>query len=229
MNLKQEAAKKAVTFIHNHSAIGLGAGATMAYMVEYLKANTLSLQLYTSSAATKALLEQHHFLVNDIAEASSLDVYFDGCDQFDKHLNALKSGGGIHTAEKLLAAMAKEFILVGDEGKYAETLTTQYPLVLEVLPQAITFVKAKTVQLFNGVKTAIRHDANNSVVITENGNYLMDVWFAVWPELATLNPILKRITGIVETSLFYDMATKAIIAGEAGVRILEKNAGSSST
>jgi len=222
MNLKQEAAKRAVTLINNHSAVGLGAGATMAYMVEFLSQEKPAVQLYTSSAATKTLLQQKGFEVNDIAGASSLDLYFDGCDQFDEDLNALKSGGGIHTAEKLLASMAKEFVLVGDESKYAEQLDTTYPLVLEILPQAISFVIAKVQQLFSGVKTATRYDVNNRAVVTENGNYLADVKFPKWPELSQLNPILKTITGIVETSLFYDMAHKAIIAGSEGVRILEK-------
>ena len=222
MNLKQEAAKRAVTLINNHSAVGLGAGATMAYMVEFLSQEKPAVQLYTSSAATKTLLQQKGFEVNDIAGASSLDLYFDGCDQFDKDLNALKSGGGIHTVEKLLASIAKEFVLVGDESKYAEQLDTTYPLVLEILPQAISFVPAKVQRLFSGVKTATRYDVNNRVVVTENGNYLTDVWFPEWPELSQLNPILKTITGIVETSLFYNMAHKAIIAGSEGVRILEK-------
>ena len=79
-------------------------------------------------------------------------MYFDGCDQFDKDLNALKSGGGIHTMEKLFASMAKEFILVGDDSKYAEQLTTTFPLVLEVLPQAMSFILAKLPFLFGDVK-----------------------------------------------------------------------------
>ena len=222
MNLKQEAAKQAISLINHHVTVGLGAGATIAYIVEYLKTLQLPIQLYTSSEDTKTLLQQNGFKVNDIAGASSLDLYFDGCDQFDEDLNALKSGGGIHTAEKLLASMAKEFVLVGDESKYAEQLDTTYPLVLEILPQAISFVIAKVQQLFSGVKTATRYDVNNRAVVTENGNYLTDVWFPKWPDLSQLNPILKTITGIVETSLFYDMAHKAIIAGSEGVRILEK-------
>lgn len=222
MNLKQEAAKIAVTFIKSGTAVGLGAGVTMAYMVEFLKEEKLSIQLYTSSAATKMLLQQNGFTVNDIAVVPGLDMYFDGCDQFDKALNALKSGGGIHTAEKLLASMAKEFVLVGDESKYVEQLTTAFPLVLEVLPQAITFVTTKVHQLLNGVKMSVRYDVNKDAVVTENGNYLVDVWFTAWPELSQLNPVLKTVTGIVETSLFYNMAGKAVIAGSEGVRILEK-------
>src|SRR3954452_18567170 len=172
MNLKQEAAKRAVTFISSHVAVGLGAGATMAFMVEYLKELQLPVHVYTSSSDTKALLQQNGFVVNNIASVSGLDIYFDGCDQFDKDLNALKSGGGIHTMEKLLAAMAKEFVLVGDESKYAEQLTTKYPIVLEVLPQAVRFVIAKVNQLFKEATVTIRQEAeNNSMVITEGGNY----------------------------------------------------------
>jgi ribose 5-phosphate isomerase A len=223
MNLKQEAAKHAVTLINNHVTVGLGAGATMAYMTEYLKALQLPVQLYTSSADTKALLQQNGFKVNAIAGIASLDIYFDGCDQFDKDLNALKSGGGIHTAEKLLAAMAKEFVLVGDESKYADQLTTKYPLVLEVLPQALHYVMGKVHQMFNGITVDVRQNADNNRIITENGNNLADIWFAAsWPELSQLNPALKGITGVVETSLFYNMADKAIMAGITGVQVLKK-------
>lgn len=225
MDLKQEAAKKAVTFIQNGAAVGLGAGATIAYMVYYLRETKPDIQLYTSSAATKALLQQNGFPVNDIAAVSQLDIYFDGCDQFDKELNALKSGGGIHTMEKLLASMAKEFVLVGDESKYSEQLGTKYPLVLEILPKALSFVPAKLNAMFTESKTEFRyHPETKNIVLTENGNYLLDVFFAQLPPLATLNSALKNIAGVVETSLFYGMANKAVVAGALGITVMEKKA-----
>src|SRR4051812_35064516 len=217
MNLKQEAAKKAVSFINNHLAVGLGAGATMAYMAEFLKEEKAAVQLYTSSAATKTLLQQNGFTVHDIAVVSRLDLYFDGCDQFDKDLNALKSGGGIHTCEKLLASMAKQFILVGDEAKYSEQLSTKFPLVLELLPESYRYVLTTILKLFPDIKAVLRIcDKKDGAAITENGNYLLDCWFANWPDLGLLNSRLKAITGVVETSLFYQLAHKAIIAGKDG-------------
>ncbi len=223
MDFKQEAANKAVTFIQNNFSVGLGAGATIAYMVDCLQETKPDIQLYTSSAATKILLQQKGFQVQDIAAVSQLHIYFDGCDQFDKDLNALKSGGGIHTMEKLLASMAKEFVLVGDESKYAEQLGTKYPLVLEVLPQAFSFVPAEVNRLFENTKTVTRLDGKtNQPLLTENGNYLMDIWFAELPELSHLNPSLKEITGVVETSLFYNMASKAVIASADGTTVRQK-------
>jgi ribose 5-phosphate isomerase A len=228
MDLKKEAARKAITYINNKTTVGLGAGSTIAFMIEFLAEEVkkgLALKLVTSSFTTHQLLLQNGFTVQAIADVAEIDIYFDGCDQFDNNLNALKSGGGIHTREKLLASMAKQFILAGDEAKYAEELSTKFPLVIELLPESYRYVLARIQNLFPGVKMVLRiSDKKDGAAITENGNYLVDCWFTSWPDLGLLNKQIKAITGVVETSLFYQLADKAIIAGKDGVRILEKNA-----
>ncbi len=226
MDLKKLAAQKAVELVQSNSIIGLGAGSTMAHMVGFLQQtvqNGLNVGVATSSFSTRQLLVQRGFSVLNTADLANIDIYFDGCDQFDKNLTALKSGGGIHTQEKLLASMATQFILVGDDTKYSETLQTNYPLVIEVLPQAFKYVAQIVPAVLPVAKILPRlGDKRDGAVVTENGNYLFDLWFDAWPPLATINPVLKAITGIVETSLFYNIASKAIIAGEAGVVVLEK-------
>ena len=227
MNFKQDAAAKAITFIKDNFIVGLGAGSTIAYIVDYLKTKInegLSIQLVSSSYTTKQLLVRENLAVLPMEFCKQIDIYFDGCDQFDQQLNALKSGGGIHTQEKLLASMAKQFILVGDDSKLVETFDTKYPLVIEMLPQSATFVPYKIQTLFPGVKIQMRmSDKKDGAVITENGNYLLDVYFEQWPALSSINQTFKNIAGVVETSLFYGMAHKAIIAGENGVTVLDKN------
>lgn len=227
MNFKQQAAAKAITLISENNIVGLGAGSTIAFVVEFLKKEIgkgLSLKLVTSSFTTMQLLLKEKLPVLPTSIFNEIDIYFDGCDQFDKQLNALKSGGGIHTQEKLLASMAKQFVLVGDESKLVDTFDTKYPLVLEILPQAIAFVPYKIEKLYKSKNISMRmNDKKDGPVITENGNYLLDVYFENWPGLAEINPACKNITGIVETSLFYGLARKAIIAGEKGVEVLERN------
>ncbi|MCW3105938.1 MAG: ribose 5-phosphate isomerase, partial [Segetibacter sp.] len=207
--------------------VGLGAGSTIAYLVEFLERSIedgLQVQFVTSSFSTLQLLRRKELPVHSTASFKEIDIYFDGYDQLDKQLNALKSGGGIHTHEKLLASMSKQFVLIGDETKLVESFDLKYPLVLEILPQAFEFIPFKIKQLFAGVKTSMRiNDKKDGPVITENGNYLVDVYFEQWPHLSQINPILKSVPGIVETSLFYAIAGKAIIAGEKGVVVLEKN------
>ena len=223
-DLKKSAAKEAISFIKNNTIIGLGDGSTIANMVEFLNEKKYdNLTLYTSSDSTKNALEQSGFTVNDFSKINSLDIYFDSCDQFDKNLNALKSGSGIHTTEKLLASMAKEFILVANELKYAEKLDTKFPIVVEVIPAAITFVLYKIKKLFPGCNPQTRLDPLNERTITRYQNNLIDVWFNQYPDLDQLNPTLKKITGVLETSLFYKMGHKAIIAGENGIRLIENN------
>lgn len=227
MDIKRTAAIKAITFIKDKSKVGLGAGSTIAHIVELLIEEVqegLSVSIVTSSFSTHQLLLQKGFIVQSIATVAELDIYFDGCDQLDKDLNALKSGGGIHTREKLLASMAKQFLLVGDDAKYAEQFDSKFPLVVEVLPEALLFVQLKIQKLFPGARIEMRmSNKKDGAVITEHGNYLLDCWFINWPDLAVLNASLKGITGVIETSLFYQLAHKAILAGEEGIKILERN------
>lgn len=227
MDLKKEAAFKAATLVTNKSTVGLGAGSTIAYVVQALKQSIedgFDVQFVTSSYSTLQLLLSNKLPVHTAASFKEIDIYFDGCDQLDKQLNALKSGGGIHTQEKLLASMAKQFVLVGDEAKLVAKFDEKYPLVLEILPEAALFVPNKIDQLFKGARSSMRMDGKkDGPVITGNGNYLLDVYFHHWPELAEINPLLKNVPGIVETSLFYRLAHKAIIAGENGIMVLEKN------
>ncbi|MCW3112929.1 MAG: ribose 5-phosphate isomerase [Segetibacter sp.] len=226
MDLKKQAAQKAATLVEDKTTVGVGAGSTIAYLVEFLEKaikDGLDLTFVTSSFSTLQLLQTKMLNIKASSALKEIDIYFDGCDQLDKQLNALKSGGGIHTHEKLLASMAKQFVLIGDEAKLVDDFDLKYPVVLEILPQAAAFVPAKVNQLFEITRWLMRmNDKKDGPVITENGNYLIDVYFKKWPDLSSINPVLKSVSGIVETSLFYNMANKAIIAGEEGVVVLEK-------
>ena len=225
MDLKNEAAAKAITLIREKTIVGLGAGSTIAYLVEFLKQkieNGLQVKFVTSSFSTNEFLLKNKFTVLQTASLSKIDIYFDGCDQLDKELNALKSGGGIHTQEKLLASMADQLVLIGYETKLVDNFDNSFPVVIELLPEAAAFVSAKILNLFPGASSSFRiSDKKEGRVITDNGNYLLDLWLQTWPDLATINPVLKTVTGVVETSLFYKMAHKAIIAGKDGVKVLE--------
>jgi ribose 5-phosphate isomerase A len=225
-DLKQAAAKEAVKLITPGSTIGFGAGSTMAHLIHYLQEDKIlaqSITAVTSSYNTLLLLREYGFRIMDIGSCSQLDIYFDGCDQFDHQLNALKSGGGIHTREKLLAAMASRFIIVGDGSKYVDQLYTTFPVVIEVIPEAVLFVMNQVKKIFATANPVIRlSNKKDGAVITENGNMLIDIWFTTFPPVESINPGLKAVPGILETSLFYNMAKEAIIAGKSGVEIKRK-------
>ena len=49
----------------------------------------------------------------------------------------------------------------------------------------------------------------------------MNAYFEKGQDVKALDEKLKHITGIVETSLFYNIVSKALIAGESGIRVIE--------
>jgi ribose 5-phosphate isomerase A len=220
---KMEAAKAALQFIKPGQTIGVGAGSTIANLIGLLAADSglaSAITLATSSFKTAGLIVEKGLNIKAAEHLTKLDIYFDGCDQFDAQLNALKSGGGIHTSEKILASLADQFILLGDAAKSVQSLDTTYPLVLEVLPEGLQFVQQWLTKNIPTAKTTMRLSMQkDGAVITENGNYLLDVYFSeLWP-LEKMNAV-KMVPGVVEHSLFLGIAKKAIIAGEGGVKIL---------
>jgi ribose 5-phosphate isomerase A len=219
---KLEAAKAAATMISAGQTIGLGAGKTIVYLAEQLAEDPTLMQSLTvtsSSFETTTLLHAKGFKLVAPSLISKLDIYFDGCDVFDTQLNALKSGGGIHVMEKLLASAADKFILLGDAGKFQTALNPKYPLAIEFLPQALGIVSSKIQQLFPETRFIQRMSTEkNGALISDNGNMLADVYFDVFPDLEQLDIRVKMIPGIVGHSLFYGMAYQAVISGDDGVK-----------
>lgn len=226
-DLKMEAAKAALKLIEPGMTVGLGAGSTMAHMVNLLKEDvdlSGSLKVVTSSFSTRRLLLSEGFAVQEAGWLTQVDVYFDGCDQFDWRLTALKSGGGVFVSEKVLAAMAGEFVLVGDLSKRVDRLDGRFPLVVEVLPEALGYVSDRLKKFFSPVRSELRMGApgKDGAVVTERGNFLIDNWWEVFPEPAVLNDRVTSIAGVLEHSLFFNMAHRAVVAGPDGVEIIGK-------
>ncbi|WP_183557444.1 ribose 5-phosphate isomerase A [Mucilaginibacter sp. SP1R1] len=221
---KLEAAKAAFKLIKPSQTIGLGAGTTVFHLADMISRDqdlARSVVLVSSSFKTGAYLLQQGLNVKPAAVVRHLDIYFDGCDQFDQDLNALKSGGGIHTSEKVLASMAATFILMGDETKVATSLNTTYPLVVEILPQALQIVLSRLAAAHPDATVKLRMSSQkDGAVISENGNLLADIQFTTVPDWEQLNIQVKMIPGVVEHSLFWGLATKAVVAGENGIRVI---------
>ena len=221
---KQQAAQKALEFVRAGQVIGLGDGTTMLHLANFIVADkslAASLTFTSSSAKTSNRLIALGVSMQPPSVFSKIDIYFDGCDQFDRELNALKSGGGIHTIEKIVANMANQFILVGDAEKFSEQLTTRYPVVIEIVPAAIAAVIAQLQIAFPQVVLQLRQSPGSlEAAVNERGNYLLNVTFSDLPALSYINNYIKMLPGVVDHSLFYRMATKAIVAGPDDVRII---------
>jgi ribose 5-phosphate isomerase A len=66
-------------------------------------------------------------------------------------------------------------------------------------------------------------DENGRPVVSDNGNYLALAWFEDGiADVYQLAKMLAERPGIVEHGLFLDMASKVLVAGKEGVRVLER-------
>jgi ribose 5-phosphate isomerase A len=214
----------ALEMVRDEMALGLGGGSTIATLIKPLAEKMekgIRLQLYTSSDATRLLMLSEGMSIHDQGQSKKLDIYFDGCDQLDKNLNALKSGGGIHTQEKILAAMSDQFILVADEKKWVDQFDARFPLVIELLTDSRHYIPPRIERHFPGCRTNFRMK-NEDVFRTTNGNLLLEIWFDHWPPLEGINAWLKSLPGVIETSLFYSMANAAIIGSPNGAKKVKK-------
>ena len=63
-------------------------------------------------------------------------------------------------------------------------------------------------------------------MVTDNGNFVVDLYFSDAPDIHKINHTLISIPGVVETGLFIGMAQKALIAGPEGLKALTAERGS---
>lgn len=226
-NLKKEAARSALDYLRPKQTIGLGAGSTISYLTELIHNEIQfkdTLKFVTPSPHTAELINKYHLTRVDPSALKSIDLYFDSCDQVDKNLNAFKSGGGIHTKEKLFASIASEFILLVEGSKLVPVLNTEFPLCIELFPEAAAFVLDHISSLYTDCSITLRvNEETNLPLVNGNCNLLADIYFENLPLLEELNISVKAVPGVIDHSLFYGIAAKVIVAGSKGIQLLEKN------
>ncbi len=220
MNLKQLAGEYAATFVKDGMKIGLGTGSTVYWMIEKLGERVkegLSFQAVPTSKETEVLAQQLNIPLISLNDIQSLDLTIDGADEIDSNLHLIKGGGGALLREKIVASSSKELIIIADESKLVTHLGT-FPLPVEIIPFSWKQTESKIQSL--GCQTTLRLK-NNETFITDNNNMIID---CVFPHNITnpanLHNHLKMITGVVETGLFVNMTSKAIIGTKNGIQEL---------
>ena len=222
---KRRVAREAVKNVEDGFVIGLGSGSTAAYVIKELglmkKQDGLKVLCVPSSSQAMMLAVKSEIPLTTLDEHPNLDLTIDGADEIDKKLNMIKGGGAALTKEKIVASAAKKVIIVADETKLVEKLGTTFRLPIEVLPFALATVTNK-IKEFGG-KPFLREGKNKvGAVVTDNGNYILDVEFGPIDDAEILNQKLKFIPGLIETGLFINMADLVYLGKKDGVINLQK-------
>ncbi len=231
--LKREAGYRAIDkHVRSNTVVGLGTGSTAYYAVERLgeKLAMGDLTGITAVPTSKRTEEQARALKIPLATLdthSRLDIAIDGADAVDSGLNLIKGGGGALLREKMVEACASKFIVIIDESKLCSGLGPSFALPVEVVPFCAEHTMRAIVALpaLKGCEANIRlgSTANNKIdgekpAVTDNGNYIVDLFFKEPIANAVVAAQeLSDTIGVVEHGLFCNMATEVIIAGENGV------------
>lgn len=217
--LKQAVARAAVDYIapklFNDSIIGVGTGSTANFFIDYLaEIKGRFAGAVASSDASAARLKQHGIEVLDCNSVSELVVYVDGADETNPQLQLIKGGGAALTREKIVRAVAKEFVCIADSSKWVEVLG-KFPLPVEVIPMARSYVARELVKLGGA---PVYRDG----VVTDNGNVILDVFNLQIGNPAALETSINQITGVVTNGLFaVKPADVLLLATPEGIKTLK--------
>ena len=213
--MKQAAGEKALDFIKPDTIVGVGTGSTVNYFIDALATMKDSIKgAVSSSEQSTERLKAHGIEVFDLNHVDSLDVYVDGADEITPHMAMIKGGGAALTREKIVAAVAKEFICIADGSKQVDLLGT-FPLPVEVIPMARSYVARELVKL--GGDPVYRQG-----VITDNGNVILDVHNLSITDPKQLENQINAIVGVVTNGLFAERgADKLILGTENGAQVIE--------
>ena len=216
--LKQAVADAALDYIRpkldDDTVLGIGTGSTANMFID----NLASIRGYinatvASSEASAERLRKHGIPVYDLNTVNQVDFYVDGADESNSALQLIKGGGAALTREKIVTAVAGEFICIADESKLVHTLG-QFPLPVEVIPMARSHVARELVKL--GGDPIYREG-----VVTDNGNVILDVYNFSIPQPLSTEEKINNITGVVTNGLFaLKPADVLFLGGADGVRTL---------
>ena len=229
--MKKAVAQAAVDQIQNGMILGLGSGSTAALMIEALAIKIKSGEIkdvvgVTTSFQGEVLASELGIPLKSLSSVSEIDLAIDGADEVDPKFQLIKGGGACHVQEKLVAALAKKFIVVVDSTKLVEKLNLDFKLPVEVLPSAWKQVQ-KTLINLGGEGNLRMAQKKAGPIVTDQGNLILDLTFRNGidqPEL--FESQINNIPGVLENGLFVNLTDEVLVgkveSDVVGVESLKK-------
>ena len=216
--LKTLVGQAALQFIVPGDIVGVGTGSTVNKFIDALA--TVKEQVrgaVSSSVASTERLRAIGIPVLDANEVEQLSVYVDGADEIDGQGHMVKGGGAALTREKIVAALARQFVCIADESKLVTTLG-RFPLPVEVIPMAAAHIARRFATL--GGKATLRLK-DGQPLVTDNGQHILDVTGLSITDPLALESEINQWPGVVTVGIFaHQKAQVCLLGTEQGVRTL---------
>ena len=214
-------AQRALDFIHNGCVVGLGTGHAATAFIEALGrkvADGFQVRGIPTSQASAELAQKLGIELTTFDEVEWIDVDVDGADEVDPQGNLIKGYGGALVREKIVAAAARQLLILVGEEKLVPQLGAHGILPVEVVPFALKTCSRCLAGL--GLSPEPRR-RGGQLFITDNGNYILDCHIQPLAQPVEIERAIIHTPGVVGTGLFLGMAPTVLIGGAVGVEIRE--------
>ncbi len=215
---KKLSGREAAKLVKDGAVVGLGTGSTAAYAIEELgrrvQEEGLNILGIPTSYQAADLARRNRIPVRTLDDLDRVDIAIDGADEVDPVRNLIKGGGAAHTREKVIDTLADFFVVAIDDSKLVNRLGEKCPVPVEVIPMALVPVMRR-LEAMGGkpvLRTAVKKDGP---VITDQGNFVVDVRFLSIEDPEALESTLNNIPGVVENGLFVNLTNLVVVGNSA--------------
>jgi ribose 5-phosphate isomerase A len=204
---KRLAGEKAIEFVEDGMIVGVGTGSTVAFFIDALaRIRHRIAGAVSSSEQSTQRLRGHGIEIVELNNAGTLPLYVDGADECDPRKYLIKGGGAALTREKIIAEASMKFVCIIDQAKRVDVLG-KFPLPVEVIPMARSLV-ARAIVKATGGQPVWREG-----VVTDNGNWVLDVHGLSITDPVALERELNQFPGVVSVGLFARRPADVVIVG----------------
>jgi ribose 5-phosphate isomerase A len=213
---KQKVAQQIAGMVKDGDVLGVGSGSTV-YMAllaiaDRIKTEKLNVLAIPTSLEISMFCSKLGIPLTSLFE-NKPDWLFDGADEVDPNNSLIKGRGGAMFKEKLLISSSPVNYIIVDDSKIVDKIGTNFPIPIEVFPQALLHVEAELKKL--GANSIVIRPAKgkDGPIISENNNLVLDCRFDEVPN--SLERDIKAITGVIESGLFIGYDLKILVASNS--------------
>lgn len=213
-------AAEAMRLLSSGQVVGLGTGQAATAFVRALGqrvAGGLDVRGVPTSEATAALARQLGIKLVTLDDVDAVDVAVDGADEVDPRADLIKGYGGALLRERVVAAVARRFVILVGAEKLVPTLGARGRLPVEVVPFAAGACRRRLDAL--GFSAAVRL-AEGRPAVTDNGNLLLDCRVGALPDARAVDAAIRAVPGVVGTGLFLGLRPTVLVWEHGRCRML---------
>ena len=217
--LKTLVGQAALQYVRPGEVVGVGTGSTVNKFIDALASMKDQIAgAVSSSEASTQRLRALGITVLDANSVPSLGVYIDGADEIDGQGYMVKGGGAALTREKIVAALAQQFVCIADASKLVQTLGA-FPLPVEVIPMAAAQITRRFADLGGHAQLRMK---DGQPLVTDNGQHILDVHGLQITDPLAFESQVNQWPGVVTVGVFaHQKAHVCLLGTPDGVRTLQ--------